>query len=148
MRWSQRHGPRRRDSEETPDVWCGCSLRGSVAQRHRLRTVTDQQPHQEGVVRPPSGPATAHGVSSSKTGSHTAEKVLDTASNATSQDFCKRLSLMIVCSHQAPPRQRGRRNGMEHHAYSGIFPSVSQSKSVYEGVGTCYGAALVKAEWA
>src|SRR5712691_3340112 len=103
MRWSQRHGPRRRDSEETPDVWCGCSLRGSVAQRHRLRTVTDQQPHQEGVVRPPSGPATAHGVSSSKTGSHTAEKVLDTASNATSQDFCKRLKGLKVSKTTSIP---------------------------------------------
>src|SRR5262249_16669505 len=53
------------------------------------------------------------------------------------------ISLVIVCSHQAPPRQRGRRNGMEHHAYFGIFPSVSQSKSLYERVGTCYRATLV-----
>ncbi|HSX82444.1 MAG TPA: hypothetical protein VLQ80_28265, partial [Candidatus Saccharimonadia bacterium] len=58
------------------------------------------------------------------------------------------IGLMIFCSHQAPPRQQSRRNGMEHHAYFGIFPGISQSKSVYERVGTCYGVVLVKAELA
>src|SRR5215831_8926523 len=60
----------------------------------------------------------------------------------TNVDVC----LVIVCSHHAPPRQQDRRNSMEHHAYFGIFPSVSQSKSLDERVGTCYGAATVRVE--
>src|SRR5215475_8783761 len=56
------------------------------------------------------------------------------------------ISLVIVCSHQTPPRQRSRRNGMEHHAYFGIFPSVSQSKSFMQEGNTGYRATLVKAE--
>src|SRR5215470_5878732 len=55
------------------------------------------------------------------------------------------IGFMLVCSHQAPPRQRGRRNGMEYCAYFGIFPSVSQSKSFFETAGTSYRATLVKA---
>src|SRR5262245_22028079 len=56
--------------------------------------------------------------------------------------------LVIMCSHQAPPRQQSRRNDMEHCAYFGIFPGVSQSKSLHERVGICSRAALVKTDLA
>ena len=42
---------------------------------------------------PQSGQSTASWVSRSTTGSQTADNVLDTASNSTSQDFCKRLNV-------------------------------------------------------
>jgi len=67
-------------------------------------------------VRPQSGQSTAYWVSRNKTDSQTADHVLDTASNSTPQDFCKRLTWIfklpnMICTKAVDWTRIGTRGG-------------------------------------